>query len=312
MKATDCKVVAASSASAVVPASRDSDSARRNASSLSSTTPCLICTDPIGDSFPWYPLTGRGSTQIEVRCIPQTTYRRDYIASAMEPPQKLPYIEWGSTTCGEAGASVQEAEGHGSTIVMVDDHPAVTRGIELLLRRFGHHVVGVADRPETGYAMVEARRPDVAIVDLQLPDENGAQLTRRLLQRDPDQAVLLYTGAEDRALLGEALDCGARGFALKSAAPGELAEAVRSVARGGTYMDPRLRALVLSWETTETVGLLSPREREILDGLARGLSGEQLATQLEISPETVRTHVRNAMEKLEAHTRAHAVVIALQ
>jgi len=207
---------------------------------------------------------------------------------------------------------VQEAEGHGSTIVMVDDHPAVTRGIELLLRRFGHHVVGVADRPEAGYAMVEARRPDVAIVDLQLPDENGAQLTRRLIERDPDQAVLLYTGAEDRTLLSQALDCGARGFALKSAAPGELAEAVRSVAGGGTYMDPRLRALVLSWETTETVDLLSPREREILDGLARGLSGEQLATQLEISPETVRTHVRNAMEKLEAHTRAHAVVIALQ
>src|SRR3954467_3105540 len=195
---------------------------------------------------------------------------------------------------------------------MVDDHAAVTRGIQLLLRRFGHHVVGVADRPEAGYAMVESRRPDLAIVDLQLPDENGARLTRRIIDRNPDQAVLLYTGADDRTLLSEALDCGARGFALKSAAAGELADAVTSVAAGGTYMDPRLRALVLSWETTENVALLSPREREILDGLARGLSGERLAEQFEISSETVRTHVRNAMEKLEAHTRAHAVVIALR
>src|SRR3954453_19515583 len=105
MKATDCKVAAASSPSAVVPPARDSDSARRNASALSSTTPCLISTDPIGDSFPWYPLTGRGSTQIEVRCIPQTAYSHDYIASATGTTAKAPYIEWGSTTCGVAVAS---------------------------------------------------------------------------------------------------------------------------------------------------------------------------------------------------------------
>lgn len=205
-----------------------------------------------------------------------------------------------------------EAENHGRTIVLVDDHAAVARGLELLLRRFGHHVVGIADEPELGYEMIEARRPDLAIVDLNLPGENGAHLTRRLIDRDKDLAVLLYTGADDRGLLSEALDCGARGFALKSAAPDDLAKAVASVGAGGTYMDPRLRAMVLSWETTEGVALLSPREREVLDGLARGLSGERLAEELEISPETVRTHVRNAMEKLEAHTRAHAVVIALR
>lgn len=195
---------------------------------------------------------------------------------------------------------------------MVDDHEAVARGIELVLRRFGHHVVGVADEPARGYAMIQSRRPEVAIIDLQLPGENGAQLTRRLLAADPSVAVLLYTGATDPGMLTQALDCGARGFALKTAPPSELGEAVSVVAAGGTYMDPRLRALILSSQTTEAVRVLSPREREILDGVARGLSGDQLGEELAISPETVRTHIRNAMEKLEAHTRAHAVVIALR
>jgi DNA-binding NarL/FixJ family response regulator len=207
---------------------------------------------------------------------------------------------------------VQGAEDNGVTIVLVDDHAAVAKGIELLLRRFGHHVVGIADGPDAGYRMIDARRPQVAVVDLGLPQENGARLTRRLLERQPDLAVLLYTGAQDRSLLSEALDCGARGFALKSGTPDELGEAVSTVAAGGTYIDPRLRAMVLSWETTESIGLLTPRERDILDGIARGLSGEELGAELQISPETVRTHVRNAMEKLEAHTRAHAVAIALR
>jgi DNA-binding NarL/FixJ family response regulator len=198
------------------------------------------------------------------------------------------------------------------TIVLVDDHAVVAKGMELLLRRFGHHVVGVADDPETAYRMIDARRPRVAVIDLDLPRENGAQLTRRLLERDEQLAVLLYTGARERGLLAEALDCGARGFALKSASPDDLAEAIQTVADGGSYMDPRLRSTVLSRDTTDDVGLLSPREREILDGIARGLRGEQIAAQLSISPETVRTHVRNAMEKLEAHTRAHAVAIALR
>jgi DNA-binding NarL/FixJ family response regulator len=198
------------------------------------------------------------------------------------------------------------------TIVLVDDHAVVAKGVELLLRRYGHHVVGVSEDPESAYRMIDARRPQVAVIDLDLPGENGAQLTRRLLERDERLAIVLYTGASEQGLLAEALDCGARGFALKSASPGDLAEAIQTVAAGGSYMDPRLQSTVLSQNTTQNVGLLSPREREILDGIARGLRGEQIAAQLAISPETVRTHVRNAMEKLEAHTRAHAVAIALR
>ena len=160
--------------------------------------------------------------------------------------------------------------------------------------------------------MIGRRRPDVAVVDINLPDGSGIDLCRSVLADDPDLGVLLYTGVEDRETLGEALDCGARGFALKAGAPEELLAAIRAVAAGQSYVDQRLRPLLLARFTTEKIGVLSPREREVLDLLSKGLNGEEVAVRLTLSPETVRTHVRNAMNKLEAQTRVHAVAIALR
>jgi DNA-binding NarL/FixJ family response regulator len=201
----------------------------------------------------------------------------------------------------------------GTNVVVVEDQLALAKGMEGLLRGLGYDVVGTAHEPEVAYRMIGTRKPHVALVDLSLPRENGASLTRRLLEQDGELGVLLlYTGVGDRKLLTEALDCGARGFALKRGPLVELTDAIRTVADGGQYMDPRLQPIMLSKDTTEGLGLLSPREREILDLLARGLTGEKVGTRLAISPETVRTHVQNAMEKLEAHTRAHAIVIALR
>src|SRR5438067_2317459 len=150
-------------------------------------------------------------------------------------------------------------------LLLVDDHVALRKGIELLLRREGWSVVGVAG------------------------------------DADEDHEVLL-----------SALDCGARGFALKAGPPEELMAAVRAVGNGGEYLDPRLRPLVLARSATERAGVLSPREREVLHLLADGMNGEQVAERLVISTETVRTHVRNAMAKLEANTRVHAIAIALR
>jgi len=150
------------------------------------------------------------------------------------------------------------------------------------------------------------------VIDIALPGESGIELTRRLMAAHPDLGVLLYTGLDDQRTLSSALDSGARGFALKAGPPEELLAAIRAVARGDTYVDQRLRPLLLARLTTERIGVLSPREREVLDLLAQGLTGEEVATRLSLSPETVRTHVRNAMDKLEAHTRVHAVAIALR
>ena len=183
--------------------------------------------------------------------------------------------------------------------------------MELLLRRAGHHVVGTAGDAETGEALILRRRPDVALVDLGLPGENGADMTRRLLAQDPELRIILYTGAADEGQLIDALDAGAAGFALKSGDPEELEEAIRTVANGGEYLDPRLRPL-LARNGNGRAKMLSPREGEILGLLCQGLSGEDAAKMLFLSSETVRTHVRNAMTKLGATTRVHAVALALQ
>ncbi len=202
-------------------------------------------------------------------------------------------------------------EGHIS-VVIVEDHLALRRGLEMLLRSGDFLVIGTADDAAGAEPLIERRRPDVAVIDISLPDESGVDLTRRLLQRNPDLGVLLYTGVEDRDVLTDALDCGARGFAMKAGPPEELLTAIRTVARVESYVDSRLRPLLLARSTTDRLGVLSPREREVLDLLARGLTGEQAATELSLSPETIRTHVRNAMDKLEANTRVHAVAIALR
>ena len=197
-------------------------------------------------------------------------------------------------------------------IVIVEDHVALRRGMELLLRREGFEVLGAADDADAGYRALRSRKPDVAVIDIELGASSGVELTRRLLSEEPDLGVLLYTGAEDPAVLSEALDCGARGFALKTGPPDELRTAIRAVALGGGYVDPRVRSLILSRSTTDRISLLSPREREVLDLLAEGLTGEEIAQRLFLSPETIRTHVRNAMDKLEAKTRVHAIAIALR
>jgi len=196
-------------------------------------------------------------------------------------------------------------------VVIVDDHVALRRGMELLLRRAGHHVVGTADNAEAAEALILRRRPDVALVDLSLPGMSGADLTRSLLATDPELRIVLYTGAADEGQLLEGLDAGAAGFALKSGDPDELEQAIRTVAAGEGYLDPRLAPL-LAKAGSGRLRILSPREREILGLLSQGLSGEDAARQLFLSSETVRTHVRNAMSKLGAATRVHAVALALQ
>ena len=126
---------------------------------------------------------------------------------------------------------------------------------------------------------------------------------------------MVYTGVSDERQLLDGLDAGAAGFALKSGDPDELEEAIRTVAEGGRWTYPRLEPLLraATEPATGTHGCTSSRrEREILGLLSKGLSGEEAAKQLFLSSETVRTHVRNAMNKLGAATRVHAVALALE
>jgi DNA-binding NarL/FixJ family response regulator len=199
-------------------------------------------------------------------------------------------------------------------LVLIEDHQALREGLELLLGREGCVVVGTAGNAAEGQQLVEELAPDVALVDIRLGEgeDDGIDLTRRLLTTDPDRRVVLYTGSSDEDLLFDGLDSGAQGYALKDGSPRELVDALALVAEGGSYVDPRLRPALLSRRSTERLPSLSNREREILDLLAQGLTGEQVAEKLVLSAETVKTHIRNAMSKLEAHTRVHAIAIALR
>jgi DNA-binding NarL/FixJ family response regulator len=132
------------------------------------------------------------------------------------------------------------------------------------------------------------------------------------MAEDPARRIVLYTGHNDVELLLDGLDSGARGYALKEGAPSELMDAIREVAAGGTYVDPRLRPALLSDRATQRTRSLSARERQITQLLAEGLTGEEVAERLVLSAETVKTHIRNAVNKLEARNRVHAIAIALR
>jgi DNA-binding NarL/FixJ family response regulator len=160
--------------------------------------------------------------------------------------------------------------------------------------------------------LIEQLDPDVALVDIRLGEGSGINLTAELVDADPERRIVLYTGSNDIDLLYSGLDSGARGYALKEGTPSELTTALTTVAEGGTYVDPRLHPALLSRRATSTQKALSKREREIMDLLAQGLTGEQVAEKLYLSPETIKTHIRNAMNKLEANTRVHAIAIALR
>jgi DNA-binding NarL/FixJ family response regulator len=200
------------------------------------------------------------------------------------------------------------------SIVVVEDHPTVREGLCLVLEREGFAVVGRAGTAEEGHAAIVATGPDVALVDVDLPDGSGVELTRRLLRRDARLGVLLYTGIEDPAVLEDALASGARGFTLKTSDASTMLNAVRAVAAGGSFVDPAARSRIAAAqpEGAPRVRILTVREREVLERLAGGLSVEEIAADLVLSTETIRTHVRNAMGKLQTRTRAHAIVVALR
>lgn len=196
-------------------------------------------------------------------------------------------------------------------LVVVEDHAAVRLGIEAILERAGHTVVAATDSVEEARALIGTQRPAVALLDVNLSTGDGIELARSLLEDDPEQRILLYTGFADDRRLGEALAFGVRGVALKAGDPAELVQAVAAVAADGVYLDPRVREGLGQSGTSPAQGLLSKREAEVFALLAQGYTGEDIADFLVLSGETIRTHVRNGMRHLGARTRAHAVAMAL-
>jgi len=181
-----------------------------------------------------------------------------------------------------------------------------------VLEEHGVEIAGRAHDGEEALAKIEARRPTVALVDLRMPRLSGIEVARRCARSTPETAIVLYTAYGERALLTEALDAGAKGFLLKEAPISDVIRAVEMVAAGQTYVDPGLATVLASSDTAAKVTKLTQRERDVLRLLADGLANEEIGKRLFISPETVRTHIRKAMAKLDADTRTEAVATALR
>jgi DNA-binding NarL/FixJ family response regulator len=204
------------------------------------------------------------------------------------------------------------AERSAITCVVADDHPAVLEAVAEFLAEGGIEVVARARDGEEALERIESRKPQLALVDVRMPKLGGIELARRAKRSVPATAVVLYTGYGDRALLTEALDAGVSGFVLKEAPMDDLIRALRSVADGGTYVDPVLAGTLAASSVGSKLPQLTQRERDVLRLLADGLSNEEIGKRLFISAETVRTHVRKAMDKLDADTRTQAVARALR
>jgi two-component system, NarL family, response regulator DesR len=196
------------------------------------------------------------------------------------------------------------------TCVIADDHPPILDSVARYVTSAGYTVRASASDGEQALVAIAMHRPSVCVADIQMPRLDGLELVRRAQKASPGTAVLLYSGSSDRGLVTDALDAGARGFALKDAPLCDLARAIELVAGGAVYIDPVLAAGIARADGGTKP--LSRREREVLRLLADGGSYGEIGSKLFLSPDTVRAHAHHAMTKLGARTRTQAVALALR
>ena len=205
-------------------------------------------------------------------------------------------------------------------VMVVDDHPMWRDAVERDLAAAGFEVVAVAADGDQALARFPAARPQVVVLDLQIPGPNGVEVTARVLEQDPSARVLILSASGEQDDVLEAVKAGATGYLMKSAQSRELVDAVRRVAAGDTVFTPGLAGLVLgefrrlSEPATHDpmVPELTERETEILRLVATGLTYPQIASRLTLSPRTVQNHVQNTLSKLQLHNKAQLVRYALE
>ncbi len=200
-------------------------------------------------------------------------------------------------------------------VVLVDDHPIVRRGLASLLSTLdGVEVVAQAGTGEEALREVAVKRPDVAVMDLRMPGMDGVETTRRIVRDYPATAVLVLTMFDDDRQVADALRAGARGYLVKGAEQDEIERAVRAIANGDAIFSSTIASRVLRGITGNPgqpmLASLSPREREVLDIVATGVSNSAIAERLRLAPKTVGNHISAIFLKLGVASRSEAIVIA--
>ena len=206
-------------------------------------------------------------------------------------------------------------DGQAMRVMLADDHELVRMALRAVLEEAGIDVVGEASGGVEAVEMAESLRPDVLVLDMRMPDMNGVEVCRHLSGSAPDvRIVVLSSFADDDDVFG-ALSAGAASYMMKDVAPDALVAAIRGVASGQTVLDSGVAQRVLDGGVHAVIapdtGSLSPREREVLELMALGLTNKQIAARLWISDPTVKTHVSHILSKLGQGDRTQAIVHAM-
>ena len=210
-------------------------------------------------------------------------------------------------------------------VLIADDHPLFRHGLAALLSGEPDFVLaGEATTGDEAIALAESLQPDVILMDIRMPGINGIEATRRILQRDPQIRILVVTMFEDDASVFTAMRAGARGYLLKDAQKAEMLRAIRAVGNGEAIFSSAIAIRLMDFFTQGAAGSsstvhgasvqafpeLTEREREILTLIAQGHNNTEIATQLELSPNTVRNYASSIFSKLQVADRAQAIVRA--
>ncbi len=201
-------------------------------------------------------------------------------------------------------------------ILLADDHALVRHGFRMILAtQPDMEIAGEAGNGREAVELAQKLKPDVVVMDVTMPELNGIEATRRLIELSPRTRVLALSMHKDAVYVREILRAGARGYLLKDSADADLLAAVRAVAKGEGYLSPGVSDAVLSdyrRHVTDPLDLLTSREREVLQSIAEGKTNKEIATSLNLSVYTIEAHRGRLMEKLNLHSTGELVRFAVR
>ena len=204
-------------------------------------------------------------------------------------------------------------------VLIADDHPVFRFGLRSLISSTSEiEVIGEATNGDSAIELSASLKPDIILMDVNMPELNGIEATRKILKDQPEIGILIITMFDDDSVF-DAMQAGARGYLLKGADPEETLRAIQSVANGAAIFSPKVAKRLISYfgrhqgaAQPEIFPELTEREREILELIAQGLTNPAIAEKLVLSPKTVRNHVSNIFSKLQVSDRSQAIVKARQ
>ncbi len=198
-------------------------------------------------------------------------------------------------------------------IMIVDDHPMVLEGMTSLLSKITYlHIAGIATNAFEAIDVIKNRAVEVAIVDINLPDINGIELTKKIKTEYPAIKVLAMSTFKERSYISQMIQNGASGYLVKSASKEEIEEAILSAYEGKLYLSMDINTVDVNTQLNTQLPAISTREKEVLGLIADGLTNQQIAAQLFISSHTVESHRKNLLIKFEANNTATLIKMAVK